>query len=66
MAKQKNRTGNSGRSGFVIGAAGFAKISGVEGIRLKTATKKRAAEAASKGLSAEETRKAIIGSYRKA
>jgi hypothetical protein len=66
MAKQKNPTGNSGRSGFVIGAAGFAKISAVEGIRLKPAMKKRAADAASKGLSAEETRNAIIRSYRKA
>lgn len=64
MAKQKNSTGKNERSGFVIGAAAFAKISAVEGIRLKPAMKKRAAEAASKGLSAEETRRAIVRSYR--
>jgi hypothetical protein len=66
MAKPKNTTGKSGKSSFVIGAAGFAKISAVEGIRLKPAMKARAAEAASKGLSAEATREAIIRSYRKA
>jgi hypothetical protein len=66
MAKQKNTAGKSGKTGFVLGAAGFAKISAVEGIRLKPAMKKRAAEAESKGLSAEETRRAIIRSYRKA
>ncbi len=44
----------------------FTKISAVEGIRLKPAMEKRAAEAASKGLSAEEYRKAIVRSYRKA
>jgi hypothetical protein len=66
MAKQKNSAGKSGKTGFVVGAAGFAKISAVEGIRLKPAAKKRAVEAGSKGLSAEETRKAIIRSYRKA
>jgi hypothetical protein len=38
----------------------------VEGIRLKPAMKERAAEAASKALSAEEYRKVIIGAYRKA
>jgi hypothetical protein len=52
--------------GFVIGRAGFAKISAVEGIRLKPAMEKRAAEAASKGLSAEEYRESIVRSYRKA
>jgi hypothetical protein len=66
MVKQKPTTGKSGKTGFVVGPADFAKISAVEGIRLKPAMKRRAAEASSKGLSAEETRKAIIRSYRKA
>ena len=52
--------------GFVLGHANFTKISAVEGIRLKPAMKTRAAEASSKGLSAEDTRKAIIGAYRRA
>jgi hypothetical protein len=66
MAKQKRTSGKNGKTGFVVGAAGFAKISAVEGIRLKPAMKKRAAEAGSKGLSAEETRRMIVRSYRKA
>ena len=64
MPKQKRPTGKINKTGFVIGRAGFAKISAVEGIRLKPAMNKRAAVAASKGLSAEETRKAIIRAYR--
>jgi hypothetical protein len=66
MPKQKRATGKGSKTGFVIGRAGFAKISAVEGIRLKPVMKKRAAEASSKGLSAEETRKAIIRAYRQA
>ncbi len=66
MPKQKRTLGKSAKTGFVVGTAAFAKISAVEGIRLKPAMKKRAAEADRKGLSAEETRKAIIRSYRKA
>lgn len=66
MAKQKDTNRKSGKTGFVIGAAGFAKISAVEGIRLKPAMKKRAAEADRNGLSAEQARRAIIRSYRKA
>lgn len=54
-----------GRACFVIGRAGFAKISAVEGIRLKPAMIKRAAKAAAKGLSAEECRLTIVRSYRK-
>ena len=65
MPKQKRPTGKPNKTGFVIGRAGFAKISAVEGIRLKPAAEKRASEARSKGLSAEETRKAIIRAYRK-
>jgi hypothetical protein len=66
MPKQKRPTGKTRKTGFVIGRAGFAKISAVEGIQLKPAMKKRAADASSKGLSAEETREAIIRAYRKA
>jgi hypothetical protein len=65
MPKQKRATGKGTKTGFVVGAAGFAKISAVEGIRLSPAMKKRAAEAGSKGLTAEETRRAIIRTYRK-
>ena len=54
------------KTGFVLGRASFTKISAVEGIRLKPPMEKRAAEAASKGLSAEEYRKAIVRNYRKA
>jgi len=50
----------------VIGHESFAKISAVEGIRLKPAMKKRAIEARGKGLSAEEYRKSIIRAHRKA
>jgi hypothetical protein len=65
MPKQKRTTGKGTKTGFVVGAAGFAKISAVEGIRLNPAMKKRAAEAGSKGLTAEETRRAIVRTYRK-
>jgi hypothetical protein len=65
MPKQKPTTGKSTKTGFIVGAAGFAKISAVEGIRMSPAMKKRAAEAGSKGLTAEETRRAIIRTYRK-
>jgi hypothetical protein len=65
MAKRKDTSGKPGKTGFVVGAAGFAKISAVEGIRLSPAMKKRAAEAGSKGLTAEEARRVIIRTYRK-
>jgi hypothetical protein len=65
MPKQKRPTGKSSKTGFVLGDAAFAKISAVEGIRLKPAMKRRAAEAASAGLSAEEYRKTIIRAHRK-
>jgi hypothetical protein len=32
--KQKRTTGKDTKTGFVVGSAGFAKISAVEGIRL--------------------------------
>jgi hypothetical protein len=65
MPKQKRSTGKGSKTGFVLGRAGFAKISAVEGIRLKPAMKKRAAEASSKGLSPEEYRKVIVRAHRK-
>ena len=65
MEKQKDTSGKSGKTGFVVGAAGFAKTSAVEGIRLSPAMKKRAAESGSKGLTAEETRRAIVRTHRK-
>jgi|GraSoi2013_100cm_1033763.scaffolds.fasta_scaffold19943_3 hypothetical protein len=66
MPKQKPSTGKSGKTGFVIGCAGFTKISAVEGIRLKPAMEKRAAEARNKGLSPEQYRNVILRTYRKA
>ena len=66
MPKQKRSTGKSSKKGFVLGHASFAKISAIEGIRLKPAMKKRAAEARSKGLSAEEYHRMIVRAYRKA
>jgi hypothetical protein len=65
MPKQKSTTGKVAKKGFIVGTARFAKISAVEGIRLSPAMKKRAAEAGSKGLTAQETRRAIIRIYRK-
>lgn len=66
MSKQKQQAGKRSKTGFAIGRAGFTKISAVEGIRLKPAMKTRVAEAADKGLSAEEHRAAIVRVYRKA
>jgi hypothetical protein len=66
MPKQKRTTGKSSKSDFIVGRANFTKISAVEGVRLKPAMEKRAAEAASRGLSAEEYRKVILRTYRKA
>jgi hypothetical protein len=53
----------SGR--FVLGSDRFAKISEVEGIKLTPAMKRRASDARSKGLTAEERRWTIISSHRK-
>jgi hypothetical protein len=66
MPRQKRSTGKSSKAGFVVGRAGFTKISAVEGIQLKPAMKERALEAASKGLSAEEHREMIVRAHRKA
>lgn len=49
----------------MIGSAAFAKISAVEGIKMTPEMKKRASERRSKGLTAEEFRRAIIESHRK-
>jgi hypothetical protein len=65
MPNSKRSTGKSSKAGFIVGRADFAKISAVEGIHLRPAMKDRAAEATSKGLSAEEYRKAIIRAHRK-
>ena len=54
------------KGGFVIGRDSFSKISAVEGIRLTPPMKKRATDAEREGLSAEEYRKTIVRSYRKA
>jgi hypothetical protein len=66
MTKQKKISGPSGKTGrFVVGRAGFAKISAVEGIQLTDAMKKRADDKRTKGISSEEHRRAIISSHRK-
>ena len=66
MAKQKKPSAKSAKTGrFVIGSAGFGKISAVEGIRMTAAMKKRASDARAKGLTEEEYRRTIIRSYRK-
>ncbi len=66
MAKQKKSATTGTKTGrFVVGKANFAKISEVEGIRPTAAMKKRAEDAQARGLSAEEYRRAIIGSHRK-
>lgn len=65
MRKQKRLIKKNTAAGFVLGEASFAKISAVEGIRLKPAMKQRAARAASKGLSPEEYREAIVRAHRK-
>lgn len=66
MSKPKQPSTTAKKKGFVIGRASFGKISAVEGIRLTPAMKKRAADAERKGLSAEEYRRTIMRSYRKA
>jgi hypothetical protein len=66
MPKQRKTTERDAATGrFVIGRARFGKISAVEGIRLTQAMEKRAADAALKGLTAEEYRRTIVRSYRK-
>jgi len=67
MSKPKRAGTKAKKKGsFVIGRDSFGKISAVEGIRLTPAMKKRATDAERKGLSAEEHRRTIMRSYRKA
>jgi hypothetical protein len=63
--QKKNPPKKVGMSGHTIGRARFAKISAVEGITMSASMLRRARTSAAKGLSAEETRKRIIRSYRK-
>jgi hypothetical protein len=60
------RAGTKAKKGFVIGRASFDKITAVEGIRLTSPMKMRAAEAEGEGLSPEKYRRAIVRSHRKA
>jgi hypothetical protein len=65
MAKRKPIAKDAKTGRFLLGSDCFTKISEVEGIRLTSTMKKRASEARSKGLSAEEYRQSIIRSHRK-
>jgi len=66
MTKQKSGPAKGAKSRrFVLGSDRFAKISEVEGIKLTSAMKRRASDAQSKGLTAEERRRVIINSHRK-
>ena len=64
-SRKKTPPKKTGVSGHVVGRDRFAKISAVEGVTMSAAMTKRARTSAAKGLSAEETRKAIVRSYRK-
>ena len=67
VAKQKKSVRLTSKPArYVIGRAKFAKIGAVEGIHLTDAMKKRADDRCAKGLSAEEHRRMIISSHRKA
>ncbi|WP_299812179.1 hypothetical protein [Tardiphaga sp.] len=59
------RSQTSKTTGFVVGHAGFAKISAVEGIELTGLMKKRITEANQKRSSDAERREAIIRAHRK-
>jgi hypothetical protein len=65
MTKKKSVGSRAKAGSFVIGRSGFAKISAVEGIKPTDAMKKRADQKRSKGLTAEQYRRTIIGSYQK-
>jgi hypothetical protein len=66
MAKQRKTVAKASKTGgFVVGRAGFAKISAVEGIQLSDVMEKRVLAASRKGLTAEEHRRTIARSYRK-
>jgi hypothetical protein len=66
MAKQRKPVTRGAKvGGFVVGRAGFSKISAVEGIEFTPVMEKRASEADRKGLTAEEYRRTIVRSHRK-
>lgn len=66
MAKQRKPVAKGAKVGsLVVGRAGFAKISAVEGIHLTQAMEERHLEAGRKGLTPEEYRRTIERSYRK-
>lgn len=66
MTKQRKSVAKVAKvAGFVVGRAGFGKISAVEGIELTEVMEKRASEAGRKGLTAEEYRRSIVRSHRK-
>jgi hypothetical protein len=65
MAKQTKSVGRAKAGRLIIGRAGFAKISAVEGIRLTDAMEERAQDKRTKGLPAEEYRMAIVSSHRR-
>jgi len=55
MIKQKKSPGQAAKAGrLVIGRAGFAKISAVEGLRLTEEMDQRAQDRRTKSLAAEE------------
>ena len=55
----------SGREGFTIGHAAFAKISAVEGLHFTMEMEKDLQELDRKGLSSEARRRFLIGKYSK-
>jgi hypothetical protein len=66
MAKHGKTIGRDAKTGrFVVGRAGFEKISAVEGITPTKGMKVRASEARRQGMTAEEYRSSIVRNYRK-
>jgi hypothetical protein len=62
---QKRTKRISKAKGQTLGLAGFAKISAVEGIRLRASSKKMFADFDRKGLSPAERRRAIFEKHAK-
>jgi hypothetical protein len=65
MRARKDHSSKKTAKGERIGRQAFAAISAVEGIRLTSEMKQRAAEFDHKGRSGEERRRAIIRAHRK-
>jgi hypothetical protein len=66
MKKRSSSSRQTTRGGTVtLGRERFAKISAVESIELTPLMKQRAAEFDRRGLSAEESRRAIVRAHRK-